>query len=216
MWGPFFLWILLILLPCSGLEWTSVLFLCHTAIDGDYTGASSIRHLGSRWHPDFCPTSTAGHANSSGSCLILQSSSTIMSSSKCTGVKALMVQLISPLRYTAAAILNSVYDYDPASRKDELVDMVANTLDIIIPALRPDVAIIVGAFPLCGSVTFPLFDHEMNVFQVLYLPAWFPGMSFKKQMAVSREYSKQYLERPFEYSLQKVVMINLIFCAHVE
>ncbi|KAF8550832.1 cytochrome P450 [Imleria badia] len=94
--------------------------------------------------------------------------------------------------YTAAVIMNSTYDYDPASRKDELVDLAANILAIIIPVLRPDIAIIVGAFPL-----------------LLYLPSWFPGMSFKRKMAVSREYSKQYLERPFQYALQKVPVDNV-------
>ncbi|KAF8553325.1 cytochrome P450 [Imleria badia] len=91
--------------------------------------------------------------------------------------------------YTAAVIMNSTYDYDPASRKDELVDIVANVLHTIVPALRPDIAIIAGAFPL-----------------LLSLPSWFPGMSFKRQMAIAHEYSKQYLERPFAYALQKVAV----------
>ncbi|KAF8129485.1 cytochrome P450 [Boletus edulis] len=89
--------------------------------------------------------------------------------------------------YTASVILNSTYNYDPTSRKDDLIDTVANVLTIIVPALRPDIAIIVGAFPW-----------------LLYLPSWFPGMSFKKDMVMARAYSKQYLERPFEHALQKV------------
>jgi hypothetical protein len=48
--------------------------------------------------------------------------------------------------------MNSTYNYDPASRKDEFVDMVANALTIAVPALRPDVPIIVGTFPLCESI----------------------------------------------------------------
>ncbi|KAN0084468.1 Cytochrome P450 [Tylopilus felleus] len=88
--------------------------------------------------------------------------------------------------YTAAIIMNSTYDYDPASRKDELLDIVANVLNIVATAVRPDIAIMVGAFPL-----------------LLRLPSWFPGMSFKKEMATAREYSKQYLERPFECALRK-------------
>lgn len=104
--------------------------------------------------------------------------------------------------------MNSTYNYDPQSRKDELVDTVANMLTIIVPALRPDIAIIIGAFPWCESIAFPVScEHETNMFQVLYLPQWFPGMSFKKQMLIAREYSKQYLERPFAYSLQKVVIV---------
>jgi cytochrome P450 len=56
--------------------------------------------------------------------------------------------------YTAAVIMNSTYDYDPASRKDDLVDLVANLLNIVAPIVRPDVAIMVGAFPWCESNTF--------------------------------------------------------------
>ncbi|KAI9459772.1 cytochrome P450 [Boletus coccyginus] len=88
--------------------------------------------------------------------------------------------------YTASVILNSTYDYDPVSRKDDLVDMVASTLNIIVPAMRPDIAVIVDAFPL-----------------LLRLPSWLPGMSFKREMATANTLSKQYLERPFEYALQK-------------
>ncbi|KAF8129584.1 cytochrome P450 [Boletus edulis] len=92
--------------------------------------------------------------------------------------------------FTASVILNSTYDYDPASREDDLVDIVANLLTIVVPAMRPDIAVILGAFPC-----------------LLYLPSWFPGMSFKREMAVARAYSKQYLERAFEYGLQKAVMV---------
>ena len=52
-----------------------------------------------------------------------------------------------------------------------------------------------------------MLDHETNMFQVLYLPSWFPGMSFKREMAVVREFSKQYLDQPFQYALQKVVAV---------
>jgi type III secretory pathway component EscU len=48
------------------------------------------------------------------------------------------------------------------------------------------------------------------MFQVLHLPSWFPGMSFKKEMAVARELSKQYVNRPFEYALQTAVMVTLL------
>lgn len=44
-------------------------------------------------------------------------------------------------------MLNSVYDYDPESKKDHLVNIAARVLEIVVPAVRPDVAIIVGAFP---------------------------------------------------------------------
>ncbi|KAF8548646.1 hypothetical protein OG21DRAFT_1397535, partial [Imleria badia] len=37
-----------------------------------------------------------------------------------------LIQLNSPSKYTAAIIMNSTYDYDSASCKDELVDIVEN------------------------------------------------------------------------------------------
>ena len=45
--------------------------------------------------------------------------------------------------------MHSTYDYEPASSKDDLVDIVAKVLRIVVPLLRPDIAIMVGAFPWC-------------------------------------------------------------------
>ena len=42
-------------------------------------------------------------------------------------------------------------------------------------------------------------------FPVLKLPAWFPGMSFKTEMAHAKELTKRYVETAFEYSLERVV-----------
>lgn len=50
----------------------------------------------------------------------------------------------------------------------------------------------------------------MNLFEVLHLPSWFPGMSFKKEMAAARRYAKRYLEQPFGHALNKAVMVILI------
>ena len=108
--------------------------------------------------------------------------------------------------------MNGTYDYDPASRRDELLDIVASVLSIVAPAVRPDIAILVGAFPWCESISFSVSCLiTRGVCIVLRLPSWFPGMSFKREMAIAREYSKQYLERPFEYALQKTVMALAIF-----
>lgn len=49
--------------------------------------------------------------------------------------------------------------------------------------------------------------YDMNLAEVLHLPSWFPGMSFKKQMATARIFSKQYLDWPFEYAVQRVVIV---------
>lgn len=44
--------------------------------------------------------------------------------------------------------MNSVYDYDPTSRQDELIEIVSRVLEVIMAAIQPEVALIVGAFPI--------------------------------------------------------------------
>lgn len=50
--------------------------------------------------------------------------------------------------------MNSTYDYDPASRDDELVEIVANVLRIVVPVFRADIAVILSAVPWCESILF--------------------------------------------------------------
>jgi hypothetical protein len=52
--------------------------------------------------------------------------------------------------------MNSTYDYDPVSRKDDIVDIVANVLHIVVPVLRPELAVMIGALPWCESITFTI------------------------------------------------------------
>jgi hypothetical protein len=54
---------------------------------------------------------------------------------------------VVPDRYTASIVMNAVYDYDPVSRKDPMVDIVEKVINVILDVLRPDVSIIIGAFP---------------------------------------------------------------------
>ncbi|KAN0084464.1 Cytochrome P450 [Tylopilus felleus] len=89
--------------------------------------------------------------------------------------------------FTASVILNSAYNYDPASRNDDLIEMVAHLLHAAVPATRPDIAIMASAFPW-----------------ILQLPSWLPCMSFKRKMEKAQAISKDYLERPFEYALHKL------------
>lgn len=64
-----------------------------------------------------------------------------------------MVRLNMGIRYTAAVILNSVYDYDPQPQSDELLGIVAKVLEIVVPAVTPLVAIVVAAVPACERPT---------------------------------------------------------------
>ncbi|KAF8137304.1 cytochrome P450 [Boletus edulis] len=89
--------------------------------------------------------------------------------------------------YTASIVMNAVYEYDPVSRKDPMVKIVEKVINVILDALRPDVSIIIGAFP-----------------GLLSLPSWLPGMSFKRTAASSRIWTRDCVETPFNYSLQKM------------
>lgn len=44
--------------------------------------------------------------------------------------------------------MGSIYDYDPMSRNDELTEIIAKVLDVILTAIQPEVALVVGAFPV--------------------------------------------------------------------
>ena len=124
------------------------------AIDGNCKGAFSTRRLSSNRYTDFCPPNTARHVISSGGCSLRPNNLMIMCSSKCSRTDVVIDQTyLSPSRYTTAVIMNSTYDYDPASRKDDIVDIVASVLNIVVPLLRPDIAIMVGAFPWCELIS---------------------------------------------------------------
>ncbi|KAF8553335.1 cytochrome P450, partial [Imleria badia] len=81
--------------------------------------------------------------------------------------------------YTASLIMNGVYDYDPTSQQDEIIGVVAKVLEVIMDTIQPRVAFIVGTFPI--------------------------RMSFKKKMATAKEFMNQYVEKPFEHSVKKLV-----------
>ena len=111
-------------------------------------------------------------------------------------------------RYTASIVMNAVYDYDPVSSNDPMVHIVEKVINVILDALRPDVSIIIGAFPGRKSIRGTIFTvprRQVCCYVVLSLPSWLPGMSFKRTAASSRIWAKDCVETPFNYSLQKMV-----------
>ncbi|KAF8128593.1 cytochrome P450 [Boletus edulis] len=108
--------------------------------------------------------------------------------------------------YTTSVVLNSVYDYDPQSQNDEMVDIVAKVLEIVVPAVSPEVAVVVAAFPTCKcSTSLDEYTTFLNpALLSIEIPSWLPGMSFKRRMAVARGMTKQYIEKPFAHSLHKL------------
>ncbi|KAF8546627.1 cytochrome P450 [Imleria badia] len=90
--------------------------------------------------------------------------------------------------YAISIALNIAYDDDPPSHDDALIKIAANIHESSLSVVRSDIIFIVDAFPI-----------------LLKLPAWLPGMSFKKEMATSTKLTRQYMETAFKHSLQRLV-----------
>lgn len=56
-----------------------------------------------------------------------------------------------------------------------------------------------------------VLSYRLLVIQVLKLPSWLPGMAFKRGLAAARECAKEYREKPFDYSMKKLVKENVYF-----
>ena len=74
---------------------------------------------------------------------------------------------VVPDRYTASIVMNAVYEYDPVSRKDPMVEIVEKVINVILDALRPDVSIIIGAFPGRKRVRDTFTAHDTFGFSSL-------------------------------------------------
>ena len=48
----------------------------------------------------------------------------------------------------------SIYDYDPSPRNDEMVSIINNYIKASFPALTPEKAILLKAFPFCEHLLF--------------------------------------------------------------
>jgi hypothetical protein len=54
-------------------------------------------------------------------------------------------------RFSAAIIMSIVYDYSTLPRDDPLIAMIERSLEISVRELRPEVAAVVGEFPIRAS-----------------------------------------------------------------
>ncbi|KAF9235276.1 cytochrome P450 [Melanogaster broomeanus] len=80
-----------------------------------------------------------------------------------------------------------VYDYDPLPTNDHVVDIIGRVIKLVAAVVTPEVAAILGAFPI-----------------ILTIPSWFPGMGIKRKGALCREWAKDWVEVPFKHALQRM------------
>ena len=66
----------------------------------------------------------------------------------CLGIGSFLDDMIS-FRFSAAVAMSAVYDYEPSSRNDPIVSIINNFLQASIPALTPEKAVLLKAFPFC-------------------------------------------------------------------
>lgn len=132
-----------------GVEGNSVPSLWNMETDGVCIGGFSTRHFGARRSTGSYPCNIARCASYYGGSGIVRNNSliTYSSMSSTTNPSMKLMPIPAPCRYTASVILNSVYDYEPKSQKDDLFEIITKTLKVTGRALRPDVSILVGAFP---------------------------------------------------------------------
>ncbi|EIW81195.1 CyP450 monooxygenase [Coniophora puteana RWD-64-598 SS2] len=89
--------------------------------------------------------------------------------------------------FTASIILAVTYGYQAVAWSDDLVQCAAKLVKLLIDALPPHRAAVLGAFPILTR-----------------LPTWFPGAGFLRDAVKGRELARHALEDPFEYVKQQM------------
>lgn len=100
--------------------------------------------------------------------------------------------------------MSAVYDYETLPKNDPMVNVVGRALKLAVEEVRPEIAAFFSVFPFCRFSTSS--PNVVLLYQlVLSLPSWFPGMDIHKKAAQSREWSKGWVDTPFEDVLEKMV-----------
>ncbi|KAJ8581858.1 cytochrome P450 [Rhizopogon salebrosus TDB-379] len=84
--------------------------------------------------------------------------------------------------FSTSIIMSIVYDYATLPRDDPFIALVEQSLEISVRELRPEVAAIVGEFPILEK-----------------LPPWFPGASFVRGAILQRSLVPRIVDIPFEH-----------------
>lgn len=60
--------------------------------------------------------------------------------------------ILASSRFAAAVAMSAVYDYEPQPREDPLVTVVDDFAKASLPALTPEKAVLLKAFPFCAYI----------------------------------------------------------------
>ncbi|KAG6381871.1 cytochrome P450 [Boletus reticuloceps] len=91
--------------------------------------------------------------------------------------------------YAAAVAMSAIYDYEPKTREDPMVEMIDDFSRASMWALTPEMAVLLKAFPFLLSV-----------------PEWIPGLSWIRREA-SNAYSlgAKAMEAPYQWVQKRIV-----------
>ncbi|KAG1829670.1 cytochrome P450 [Suillus variegatus] len=84
--------------------------------------------------------------------------------------------------FSTSVIMSITYDYSTAALDDPFIALVERSLEISVRELRPEVAAVVGEFPILEK-----------------LPSWFPGASFVRGAILQRSLVPLIVQTPFEH-----------------
>ncbi|KAI9566797.1 cytochrome P450 [Boletus coccyginus] len=84
--------------------------------------------------------------------------------------------------HSTSIIMAVIYGYETARRDDPIVNVVDRAVNLAVASIRPEVAAFLGFFPF-----------------LRYIPAWFPGASFKRTAVLSQKYADDMVETPFRF-----------------
>lgn len=111
--------------------------------------------------------------------------------------------------------MSAVYDYETMPKNDPMVNVVGRALKLAVEEVRPEVAAFFSVFPFCTlSTSSP--NVLLMYHLVLSLPSWVPGMGIHRKAAQSREWSKEWVDTPFEDVLVKMVSSIASSSTHLE
>ncbi|EIW84368.1 cytochrome P450 [Coniophora puteana RWD-64-598 SS2] len=88
---------------------------------------------------------------------------------------------------TASAILSTIYGYEVNTLDDPLFNINDKAVESGFPLLTPEKSIVPDTFPF-----------------IKYLPAWLPGMSIVRNAQISKHWTHQYVNFPYNFTMEKM------------
>ena len=102
--------------------------------------------------------------------------------------------------------MSNVYDYEPKPRNDPILSAIDSFLRVSFPALTPEKAILLNAFPFCKRFWMNVQNCLLNsILKVVYMPDWLPGSWIKREAREASTLRNKMIEMPCQYVRKRMV-----------